>query len=225
MSAPRDLSERPLALCPVFRHPRPRGHEGRCIGRTDLPVDPRRARRLARRIRREAARQGWPPVVCTSPLQRACRVGRLLRRWGWQHQVHAALSEADFGAWDGQRWTDIDRTEVDAWVADFAGHAPGGGESLRSLLHRVAAWQPPVPQAVVVGHAGWMLAARWLATHAPGEWPRADQWPRPPAYGECWLLGGRLPECGLPAVSGVSGAACDAGASGATATSLAASPP
>ena len=31
----------------LWRHPRPTGHEGRCIGRTDVPVDPRKARRLA----------------------------------------------------------------------------------------------------------------------------------------------------------------------------------
>ena len=179
------------AFIAVFRHPRPTGHEGRCIGRTDVPVDPRKARRLARRIRREAARQGWPRRVCTSPLQRARMVGRLLRRWGWQHQVHAALSEADFGRWDGQAWAHIPHAEVDAWVADFAGHAPGGGESLQALMQRVAAWQPPGDRVVVVGHAGWMLAARWLATHEAGECPQADQWPRPPAYGECWVLASR----------------------------------
>jgi alpha-ribazole phosphatase len=192
-----------MAVIHVFRHPRPQGHEGRCIGRTDLRVDPRRARRLARRIRREAARQGWPTVVCTSPLQRARGVGRLLRRWGWRHHVHEALSEADFGHWDGRQWAQIDTAQVDAWVADFARHAPGGGEPLCALFERVAAWQAPVASAVVVGHAGWMLAARWLATHGPGVWPTADQWPRAPAYGDCWSLPW----------------------SGATCTSLAASPP
>ena len=76
--------------CHAWRHPRPRGVAGRCIGRTDVAVDPRKARRLARRIHREALRevahgqaapgliapgliapgQAAPRVVCCSPLRR-----------------------------------------------------------------------------------------------------------------------------------------------------------
>ena len=40
----------------VWRHPQPVGAAGRCIGHTDLPVDARKAKRLAHRIR-QAARQ------------------------------------------------------------------------------------------------------------------------------------------------------------------------
>ncbi|MEY2839582.1 MAG: hypothetical protein RJB60_1881 [Pseudomonadota bacterium] len=173
----------------AYRHPRPQGHEGRCIGQTDLPVDPRKLRRLARRIRREAQREGWPSVVCTSPLKRCHGVGRLLRRWGWRHEVSAALLEMNFGAWEGRPWSRIARTEVDAWVEHFADHAPGGGESLRQVLVRAVAWQAPVPGAVVVAHAGWMLARRWAHRHGAGVVPAsACEWPAPPAYGECWRL-------------------------------------
>jgi alpha-ribazole phosphatase len=174
---------------PTFRHPRPIGHEGRCIGQTDLQVDPRRLRRLARRIRRQAQRAGWPQVVCTSPLQRCRDVGRLLRRWGWRHVVDAGLMEAHFGAWEGRAWTCIPRAEVDAWVLNFADHAPGGGESLRQVLARAAGWQAPEPGAVIVAHAGWMLARRWTQAHGAGVVPHsAVQWPVAPAYTECWHL-------------------------------------
>lgn len=174
----------------VWRHPRARdaaNTAGRCIGRTDAPVDPRRAKRLAHRIRAEARRQGLPKVVMTSPLQRCRAVGRWLRRWGWRHQVDPALIEADFGAWDGRRWADIAQADVDAWCADFLHHAPGGGESLHAVFLRVQVWQVPAPQACIVGHAGWMLVRQWLNTGQP--WPeRADQWPAPPAHGERWTL-------------------------------------
>ena len=175
----------------AWRHPKPLGAQGRCIGaRTDLPVDPRRLRRLARRIHREALRQGGPRLVCTSSLRRCRDVGRLLRRrWGWRHMVMPELLEADFGGWDGRAWADIPQAEVDAWVADFAGHAPGGGEPLRQVLARVAAWAPPAPGCVVVGHGGWMLARRWIGQHGPDRPPcSAAQWPHPPAYGACWPL-------------------------------------
>lgn len=173
----------------AWRHPRPTGHAGRCIGRTDLGVDPRKARRLARRIHRHALRQGLPRLVCTSSLKRCRAVARHLRCLGWRHVTDDALLEADFGSWDGQAWAQIAREEVDAWVTDFLHHRPGGGESLQQVLRRAALWQPPEPGASVVGHAGWMLARRWLQTHGPGQPPtQASQWPRPPAHGEAWLF-------------------------------------
>ena len=171
----------------VWRHPRPHDVAGRCIGRTDVRVPARRAKRLARRIQKQARLQGWPRIVHTSPLHRAASVGRWLRRWGWQHVLDPALMEADFGAWDGLAWGDIARHEVDAWCTDFAAHCPGGGESLTEVLARAQAWQGDGQTVLVVGHAGWMLARRWAMSGArPPQ--RADEWPWPPAYGECWVL-------------------------------------
>lgn len=166
----------------AWRHPRVAGTEGRCIGAgTDWGVDPRRAKRLARRIQRVARREGLPRLVVTSPLKRCAAVGRWLRRWGWRHRIDPALAELHFGDWEGRLWTGIGRPAVDAWCADFAHHAPGGGESLAALLARAAAWQAG-PARVLVGHAGWLQARAWARAH-PGRGPRADEWPPPPRPG------------------------------------------
>jgi alpha-ribazole phosphatase len=165
----------------VWRHPRPIGAAGRCIGRTDLAVDPRKVRRLARRIDRFARRNSLVRVVATSPLARCARVGRALRRRGWTHVINAPLLELDFGAWEGRAWSDIPRAEIDAWVADFAAYRPGGGESLGELLDRAAAWTGE-GVGVVVGHAGWINARRWLEEHA-ARMPLACKWPKSVAYG------------------------------------------
>ncbi len=172
----------------IWRHPKVCHAQGRCIGRTDLPVDPRRTKRLAHRIRAAARRHDLPHRVLTSPLQRCAAVGRWLRRWGWQHKVDAALLEMDFGAWDGKTWADVPHAEIDAWCEGFLHHAPGGGESLHQVFERVAAWSAPIdPDApgrptLIVGHAGWILARQWLARGKP--WPtRADQWPAAPRHG------------------------------------------
>jgi alpha-ribazole phosphatase len=113
--------------------------------------------------------------------------------------VHANLLEMRFGRWDGQPWSTIAQAEVDAWCADFRDHRPGGVESLSDVFGRVAAWWEGAQQAgqaqarhyplLIVGHGGWMLAARWLHEHPDDHQEvRADQWPAPPAYGQCWRL-------------------------------------
>lgn len=173
----------PAPLMHAWRHPAPKGAAGRCIGaRTDLPVDRRKAKRLAHRIRMIARREGLPRAVATSPLARCRDVGRWLRRFGFRHVVDARLAELDFGRWDGRCWDAIDAAEIAAWSADLVGHAPGGGESVRALLSRVQAVHARAPAALLVTHGGWLSAAVWLAlgdAHAP----TATAWPKAPGYG------------------------------------------
>ncbi|NUZ07374.1 histidine phosphatase family protein [Piscinibacter koreensis] len=170
------------SLLLAWRHPRAEGAEGRCIGRTDLPVDRRRAKRLAHRIRAAARRRGLPRIVVTSPLQRSVVVGRILARWGWVHRLDVALGELDFGRWDGLRWNDVPRAEFDAWCAAFGSHAPGGGESVDALLLRVRAFDPGSAR-ILVTHGGWLSAAAWLQ-HGSGA-PLSDRWPPAPKHATC----------------------------------------
>jgi len=160
----------------IWRHPKPRGAEGRCIGGgTDLPVDPRKAKRLAHRIRAHARRHGLAREVVTSPLARAADVGRWLKRWGFAWRVDAALAEMDFGAWDGRAWHDIPAAEFERWMQNFCSFDFDGGETLAALMVRSAAWRPPC--ALAVGHGGWITAWRWR-----GDPPTPARWPAPLAY-------------------------------------------
>ena len=175
----------------AWRHPKPLAMAGRCIGRTDVPVDRRKAKRLAHRIRQWARRHRAPHVVVTSPLQRAACVGRCLAGWGWRHRVDGRLIELDFGRWDGQAWDEIGADAVEAWCADFMQHAPGGGESVRELLRRCREFldgQAGTDAAVcVVGHAGWISAGLWLVA-SPTAAPTPADWPPSVAYGRLVAL-------------------------------------
>ena len=191
----------------LWRHPRPVGAAGRCIGQTDLALDHRRAKRLAHRIRSAARRHGLPHEVWTSPLRRCAQVGRQLARWGWVHHTDTRLLELDFGCWDGQPWSAIDHAGVAAWEADFAHHAPGGGESLAAMARRcqsflaqyfaaVAAPGARPAALLVVAHAGWINTS---ALHDPATLQAAD-WPAAPGYGR--LVRQRWPVAGDGAPDG-----------------------
>ena len=179
-----------------WRHPRATAAAGRCIGRTDVPVDPRKAKRLAHRMRRVARQHGLPRQVWVSPLLRARAVGGWLRQWGWQVQVDARLAEMDFGAWDGRHWADIPWAEVGAWEVDLLHHAPGGGEALQALAQRVQAW---VDEAVaaggprqIVSHGGWINSLLHLPRLlGEGAALQAADWPAAPRHGtlRCWPAG------------------------------------
>lgn len=163
------------------------GAAGRCIGRTDLAVDPRKAKRLAHRIRTTARRQGLPREVWASPLRRSRDVGRWLARWGWRLHIDARLAELDFGTWDGLPWSSIAWSEVQAWQDDLLHHAPGGGESLHQLAGRVTAFvaeaqaeaEATSAPRLLVTHGGWINALLHLppgCTHLPAAaWPAAPK--------------------------------------------------
>jgi alpha-ribazole phosphatase len=168
----------------IWRHPLPEGARGRCIGSTDLRVDPRRAKRLAHRVRAHVRRDGGPRVVHTSPLERCAAVGRCLRRFGFVHRIDADLAEMDFGRWDGLPWAAIGREQVRVWENDFVHHAPGGGESLAQLFERVRRFMSSHSgECLVIGHAGWINAWLWLQRQPQVE-PTATTWPAPPRYGQ-----------------------------------------
>jgi hypothetical protein len=89
-------------------------------------------------------------------------------------QKEPDIAEMHFGAWEGQRWDDIARSELDAWTEDFAHYRCGSGsahsgaqsgESVHELLQRVArvlVQSTQHSQLAWLTHAGVIRAVQWL---------------------------------------------------------------
>jgi alpha-ribazole phosphatase len=149
----------------LIRHPRPQVEIGICYGQLDIPASVGTGELT--RLRAELP-PGLP--LWSSPLQRCRQLADMLHP---EPMFDDRLAEMNFGDWEGRRWDDIPRHELDAWAADLAGYSPPGGESPRALQRRALAFVASltVPEAVIVTHAGVIrtLLAHWLNL-ADEEW-------------------------------------------------------
>jgi alpha-ribazole phosphatase len=107
--------------------------------------------------------------VASSPLAR-CRVPA--RGISEAFIVDERLREMDFGEWEGKRWQQIPRDEIDRWQADPVNAAPPGGESLAALSARAESFleharSVNVGALVAVTHAGPIRCMLALALAMP----------------------------------------------------------
>lgn len=150
----------------LMRHLRPEVAAGVCYGRLDLPPEPGSSVQIAQAL------AVVPPLhaILSSPAQR-CRqlADALAARDDLDLEVDERLLELDFGAWEGRRWDDLPRAEIDAWADDVWSTVAGGGESMAALWQRVAqcrearlldGWRGSERRLLIVAHHG-SLRALW----------------------------------------------------------------
>ena len=147
----------------LIRHPQTVAAHGVCYGALDLDPAPER---LASDAARLAPLIPGGVRVIASPRRRA---RMLAERLGPPVETDDRLAELDFGRWEGLRWDDLPRAEIDSWAADPLGYRPGGGESVGEMAARTLDWWETLARdgrpVVAVGHGGpWRL----LAAHAVG---------------------------------------------------------
>ena len=156
----------------LIRHTVPDIPAGHCYGRLDAPAKaPELAAWLADWDAGRHPGQPWRGYgrLLSSPALRCVALARALSdRLGLAVETDEDWREMDFGAWEGRSWDAIGRVAVDAWAADPAHHAPGGGESAQAMMRRVAragdAVRAQERDAILVCHGGTIRMLR--AWHA-----------------------------------------------------------
>lgn len=163
----------------LVRHAPPCVPAGVCYGRTDLPAGEAATADIARAL---AVRLPRGLAVRTSPSLRCRTLADALHALRPDLPIIAdeRLQELDFGTWEMRAWDDIGPHAMAAWTADFAQHQPGGGESVRQLLARVAAaFDEACARSagmLWITHAGVIRAARLLLSGVR-QVDTAAQWP------------------------------------------------
>lgn len=137
----------------LIRHPQPMVEPGTCYGATDLAVEPERLLQTASSVQQQLP-AGIP--VYSSPLQRCLGLAQALNP---DARIDPRLAELDFGDWEMQPWSAIERSEIDAWSNDIAHYQPGGSESVSQMAQRIDNFyremqQQTTPAVAVICHAG-----------------------------------------------------------------------
>ncbi|MDE0030500.1 MAG: alpha-ribazole phosphatase family protein [Deltaproteobacteria bacterium] len=148
----------------LIRHTRPAVADNVCYGVTDVDVAPTFEEDTARVLATLPAVER----LVTSPLRRCARLAeRIGAARGLVPVVDNRIREMDFGRWERLPWSAIDRTELDAWAADFLHARPHGGESVAMVSERVSSaladYRRSGVSHAVVTHAGIIKAARAAA--------------------------------------------------------------
>lgn len=148
----------------LIRHARPDGVAGICYGRRDVAVPAIETERAARSLRLQIPAEVLRTApIYSSPLERCAALTREIAGDRCV-VVTPELLELDFGAWQGRRWSEIPREEIDAWAADLWSYAPGCGESAAAAARRWRSWidalrAQSLHAVIAVTHAGLIRVA------------------------------------------------------------------
>lgn len=183
---------RPVRLW-LVRHARPLVVDGVCYGASDVPACADDTAAAALRLSQQLPAGAEVRVSGLGRAQQLAAALHGLRPDLGPAVVDTDLNEMDFGHWELQRWAAIERSQLDAWAADFAHYRPGGRENVVQLLERVrrslrslveGAPDDGAPCAIWITHAGVIRAVQYLGSGGAGQAPSAATWPHAaPTFG------------------------------------------
>ena len=163
----------------LIRHAKPRIDAGVCYGSTDVAAYVQETGVIAQAL---ASTLPSGVKVVTSPLQRCRQLAAHLKllRPDLSPAEELRLQEMDFGTWEGRRWDDIDRADLDAWAAEFASWRCGGAESVADFTGRVGSvWDETHAvgdDTAWITHAG-VIRAVMLIKSGLRQVEHSAQWP------------------------------------------------
>ena len=145
----------------LVRHTTPNIEKGICYGQTDIGVTATFSEEI-QPILKEVPVNDSETVYYASPLQR-CKL--LAEQLSDTIIFDDRLKELDFGAWELQKWDDINKPELDIWMNDFVNITVTNGESYIDLHSRTVAFLKELKslkkeRVVIVTHAG-VIRSLW----------------------------------------------------------------
>jgi alpha-ribazole phosphatase len=117
----------------LIRHTTPQIEKGICYGQSDIL--------LADTFQKESSKllEYLPDKIDTvysSPSSRCMKLAELIKP-DQKITQDKRLMEMNFGDWEMKKWDEIDKPELNKWMADFVNEKATGGECFEELHQRV----------------------------------------------------------------------------------------
>ncbi len=148
----------------LIRHIEPRFDKGICYGQLDVPL-PNNYKEIHTKIIKGLINDY--DAVFSSPLNR-CKL--LAEQISGNVIVDDRLKELNFGDWEGVKWGEINRNELNHWMKNYVEVAPPNGESLRDIVSRLSGFISDLKgysKILIVTHAGIIRSAMNLLNKIP----------------------------------------------------------
>lgn len=118
----------------LLRHTEPALPPGTCYGRLDPDVKSD-FEKETKRIRQQIPQNGY--LLYSSPLKRCRKMAEaLFLSSGADIRFDDRLMEMDMGRWEGMKWHEIPKEEIDSWAKDVYRVPTPGGESFQDIYTR-----------------------------------------------------------------------------------------
>ena len=146
----------------TIRHSKPYNPKDVCYGRLDFDVSPTFPEESDGAIQAFLATGAKPSKLYSSPLLRCMRLAdKVSAATNLPIEKINAIQEINFGNWEGQKLTEVPRSEMYAWQKDLRGFRFPGGESFYDVDLRAGKFLDSLPdngEFLWVTHAGVIAA-------------------------------------------------------------------
>lgn len=137
----------------IIRHTTPDIPDGLIYGQMDVDLNPDFEKEAGQVLKKLSRKVNY---VFSSPLTRCLKLATLISE---DVVTDTRLMELDFGEWEGQKWDNINKKELQRWMADYVKRSPPGGESMQDLEQRALSFWNDLKGTeaeciAVVTHAG-----------------------------------------------------------------------
>ena len=149
------------------RHGKAEGVEGRCVGHFDAPL----SEQGVNEIQALSFSNADATEIVSSDLRRTQQSAQIIaQKLSLPFTTDARLREMNFGDWDGQMWSDLEKSDgarLSAWMEHWTRTAPPNGETVHDLVQRVQSSLGNIIASsiktdrtiIIVAHAGSIRAA------------------------------------------------------------------
>lgn len=145
----------------VVRHPMPVIAQGTCYGQLNIPAHTDHLQQVVQRLTPALL----PFNICHVVSSDLIRCQQLAERLPFTFSASSLWRERHFGSWEGQSWAQINKAQIDLWVADPFFFAPPGGETLWQMLNRMLTGLAQLPDhSLLIAHAGVVRCLDLLLT-------------------------------------------------------------